>query len=212
MVLVQSATSRGELALGAALPSGPQVMAAAEALRAGGVGAAVRAGFNPLVVAAAESVLEGEATGSGGGEGGAKVDLGTNQEGADAPAVDKTWLGASPDGLVDAVGGLLSSNGTLHAQSVAAAASGDDVGVRGVLEIKCPYKFRGSVPPRYPPYYYMTQAQGLMEILDRDWCDFFMWTPHGRCAACIAARCFPRELRRARALQQFARECVCSRD
>jgi putative phage-type endonuclease len=57
------------------------------------------------------------------------------------------WLGGSPDLLVS-----------------------DD----GVGEIKCP--FSGAIPEQIPPYY-MAQAQGLMEITDRQWCDFIYWTP-----------------------------------
>ncbi|KAE9619517.1 putative restriction endonuclease type II [Lupinus albus] len=29
------------------------------------------------------------------------------------------------------------------------------------------------------PIYYIPQAQGLMEILGRDWMNFYVWTPHG---------------------------------
>ncbi|ONI14940.1 hypothetical protein PRUPE_3G017000 [Prunus persica] len=72
------------------------------------------------------------------------------------------WLGASPDGVVDRlVYGLPS---------------------RGVLEIKCPF-FDGNMKKATPwsriPLYCVPQAQGLMEILDRDWMDFYVWTPKG---------------------------------
>ncbi|XP_019055932.1 PREDICTED: uncharacterized protein LOC104612904 isoform X2 [Nelumbo nucifera] len=72
------------------------------------------------------------------------------------------WLAASPDGVIDQfVYGLPS---------------------RGVLEIKCPY-FNGDMRRAYPwsriPNYCIPQAQGLMEILDRDWMDFYVWTPNG---------------------------------
>lgn len=72
------------------------------------------------------------------------------------------WLGASPDGVVDEfVYGLPS---------------------RGVLEIKCPY-FDGDVSKAYPwkrvPLHCIPQAQGLMEILDRDWMDLYVWTSNG---------------------------------
>ncbi|XP_031391288.1 uncharacterized protein LOC116203616 isoform X2 [Punica granatum] len=72
------------------------------------------------------------------------------------------WLAASPDGVVDSlIYGLPS---------------------RGVLEIKCPF-FQGDMsrasPYRRIPLYYIPQAQGLMEILDRDWMDFYVWTPKG---------------------------------
>lgn len=72
------------------------------------------------------------------------------------------WLAASPDGLVDGI--------------VYGLPSG------GVLEIKCPY-FGGDMTRASPwkrvPSYYIPQAQGLMEILDRDWMDFYVWTPKG---------------------------------
>ncbi|KAJ4950844.1 hypothetical protein NE237_027676 [Protea cynaroides] len=72
------------------------------------------------------------------------------------------WLAASPDGVVDQVVYGLPS--------------------RGVLEIKCPF-FGGDMQKAFPwkriPLYYIPQAQGLMEILDRDWMDFYVWTPNG---------------------------------
>ncbi|XAR69703.1 hypothetical protein NMG60_11001403 [Bertholletia excelsa] len=75
---------------------------------------------------------------------------------------DEDWLAASPDGVVDVpVHGLPS---------------------RGVLEIKCPF-FGGDMSIASPwkriPLYYIPQAQGLMEILDRDWMDLYVWTPKG---------------------------------
>lgn len=72
------------------------------------------------------------------------------------------WLAASPDGTIDKmVYGLPS---------------------RGVLEIKCPF-FDGDMRKASPwsrvPLYCIPQAQGLMEIMDRDWMDFYVWTPKG---------------------------------
>ncbi|KAL7590063.1 hypothetical protein Lser_V15G35766 [Lactuca serriola] len=72
------------------------------------------------------------------------------------------WLAASPDGVIDKmVYGLP---------------------CRGVLEIKCPF-YKGNMRKGFPwsqvPYNYIPQAQGLMEILDRDWMDFYVWTPKG---------------------------------
>lgn len=57
------------------------------------------------------------------------------------------WLGGSPDGLVD-----------------------ND----GLIEVKCPFKQEvyNGVPVHYYP-----QVNGLMEICDRNWCDFVVWTP-----------------------------------
>ncbi|XP_047312102.1 uncharacterized protein LOC124915434 [Impatiens glandulifera] len=68
------------------------------------------------------------------------------------------WIAASPDGVVY---GLPS---------------------RGVLEIKCPF-FNGDMSQASPwkrlPLYCIPQAQGLMEIMDCDWMDFYVWTIHG---------------------------------
>uniref|UniRef100_A0A2P2J0Z5 YqaJ viral recombinase domain-containing protein n=1 Tax=Rhizophora mucronata TaxID=61149 RepID=A0A2P2J0Z5_RHIMU len=75
---------------------------------------------------------------------------------------ENSWLAASPDGLVDRLVYELPS--------------------RGVLEIKCPF-FDGDMSKATPwkrvPLHYIPQAQGLMEILDRDWMDFYVWTPKG---------------------------------
>nr|KYP47236.1 hypothetical protein KK1_031108 [Cajanus cajan] len=50
------------------------------------------------------------------------------------------------------------------------------------IEIKCPY-FDGNISKAFPwsriPIHYIPQAQGLMEILGRDWMDFYVWTPNG---------------------------------
>lgn len=58
------------------------------------------------------------------------------------------WLGCSPDVLV---------------------------GSTGLGEVKCPYsqELYEEIPP-----YYMAQMQGQMEITNRDWCDFIVWTPN----------------------------------
>ncbi|EIE24389.1 restriction endonuclease-like protein [Coccomyxa subellipsoidea C-169] len=75
------------------------------------------------------------------------------------------WLGASPDGLIDSL----------------AVTPGQTLGP-GVLEIKCPFN-RGrptsAAPPKQPPWYYMPQVQGLMEIFDREWCNIYLWTVNG---------------------------------
>lgn len=68
-----------------------------------------------------------------------------------------SWLGASPDGVLD-----------------------DHEG--GILEVKCPYnkgKPEDGVPWKVMPYYYMPQIQGLMEIMDKNWVDLYCWTPNG---------------------------------
>lgn len=71
------------------------------------------------------------------------------------------WLAASPDGVIEEVYSLPSG---------------------GVLEIKCPF-FDGDINKAFPwkrmPLYCMPQAQGLMEILDRNWMDLYVWTPNG---------------------------------
>jgi putative phage-type endonuclease len=63
------------------------------------------------------------------------------------PHREYDWLGGSPDLLIDK---------------------------DGMGEIKCPYS--GVLYPEMP-IYYMAQVQGLLEITDRDWCDFIVWTP-----------------------------------
>ena len=57
------------------------------------------------------------------------------------------WLGCSPDLLV---------------------------GDQGLGEIKCP--FNQKIYEQIPPYY-MAQMQGQLEITNREWCDFIVWTP-----------------------------------
>lgn len=49
------------------------------------------------------------------------------------------------------------------------------VGKPGMLEVKCPYiDIYHAVPP-----YYMCQMQGQMEVCDREWVDFIVWTEDG---------------------------------
>ncbi|RHN73258.1 putative restriction endonuclease type II, YqaJ viral recombinase, ING family [Medicago truncatula] len=75
---------------------------------------------------------------------------------------EDSWLAASPDGIIDRMVYDLPS--------------------RGVLEVKCPY-FDGDMSKALPwyriPVHYIPQAQGLMEILGRDWMDFYVWTVNG---------------------------------
>ncbi|XXG50940.1 hypothetical protein AAC387_Pa02g4830 [Persea americana] len=72
------------------------------------------------------------------------------------------WLGASPDGVVE--------------KNVYGLPCG------GVLEVKCPLHY-GEAGQAFPwsriPLHCMPQAQGLMEILDKNWMDFYVWTPNG---------------------------------
>ena len=67
---------------------------------------------------------------------------------------DYDFIGASPDGLV---------------------------GDRGLVEIKCPYAFKGKAKTYSiddKPYYF-AQIQIQLEVLDRAWCDFVCWTADG---------------------------------
>ena len=80
------------------------------------------------------------------------------------------YLGASPDGLISCT------------------CCG-----RGILEIKCPYSMRNSIPTSVPylrtsesgkyslavthNYYY--QVQGQLGIVGQQFCDFVCWTPNG---------------------------------
>jgi len=63
------------------------------------------------------------------------------------PHPEMAWIGGSPDFFV---------------------------GDKGMGEVKCPYS--QVVYPEVPPYY-MAQMQGLMEITQRDYCEFVVWTP-----------------------------------
>ncbi|KAK8966881.1 hypothetical protein KSP40_PGU015403 [Platanthera guangdongensis] len=68
------------------------------------------------------------------------------------------WLDASPDGLVGC-----------HPDAE-------------ILEVKCPYnKGRSELGSSWKTtsYYYMSQVQGQMEIMDRDWVDLYCWMPNG---------------------------------
>ena len=66
------------------------------------------------------------------------------------------WLGASPDGLV---------------------------GDKGLVEIKCPFGIRYKKPPVFKTAamqtHYYAQMQIQLFCTDRDWCDFYQWTPYG---------------------------------
>ena len=69
---------------------------------------------------------------------------------------EHSWLGCSPDFLV---------------------------GTDGLGEVKCPFsqKIYESIP-----VYYMAQMQGQMEITNREWCDFVVWTPEATSVTRIA--------------------------
>ena len=78
------------------------------------------------------------------------------------------YLGASPDGVVSC---------SCHGECL--------------LEIKCPYKYRTGlknwqIDKNFPidssgeietSHRYYTQVQGQMFILNKEYCDFFVWTP-----------------------------------
>ena len=68
---------------------------------------------------------------------------------------DYDWLAGSPDGFV---------------------------GERGMIEVKCPFYFKrdgsGRIHKTVPAHYYC-QMNALMEICDRDWCDYICWSPEG---------------------------------
>lgn len=65
------------------------------------------------------------------------------------------WLGASPDGYV---------------------------GEKGLIEVKCPYGLRHEFAPvrfkalKQQQHYY-AQVQVQLFVTNRDWCDFWQWTP-----------------------------------
>jgi putative phage-type endonuclease len=70
---------------------------------------------------------------------------------------ERPWMGNSPDGII-----------TLTYKSGAS--------VKGLLEIKCPYRKEFYTPDPVPTYYY-AQIQGTMGNLGLPWCDFVVWTP-----------------------------------
>ncbi|XP_051125860.1 uncharacterized protein LOC127247774 isoform X2 [Andrographis paniculata] len=75
---------------------------------------------------------------------------------------EDSWLAASPDGIINPPFYSLENH--------------------GILEIKCPF-FKGDMSVATPwkrvPVYYIPQAQGMMEILDLDWMDMYVWTVNG---------------------------------
>lgn len=66
-----------------------------------------------------------------------------------------TWLAGSPDGLI---------------------------GEEGMIEVKCPFYWRrdgsGRLHKKVPVHYFM-QVNALLEICDRQWCDYVCWSPEG---------------------------------
>ena len=68
---------------------------------------------------------------------------------------DYDWLAGSPDGFV-----------------------GED----GMVEIKCPFYHKKDGSPRVHaavPIHYWCQVNALLEITEREWCDYVSWTPEG---------------------------------
>lgn len=71
-----------------------------------------------------------------------------------------------------------------HPENPRYAASPDGlIGDDGIVEYKCPYKFRAGAPAVWPtckeqPQYY-AQVQWYLFVLDRKWADFFQWAPEG---------------------------------
>jgi putative phage-type endonuclease len=63
------------------------------------------------------------------------------------------WLGATPDG---------------------------EVGVRGLLELKCPYGKRkgGKLKTLDEQQHYYAQMQIQMLCAEKEWCDFYQWSPY----------------------------------
>lgn len=90
-----------------------------------------------------------------------------------SPDEAELWLGASPDGLV--AGAATKDAESAESDDKKTASSSPP----GVLEIKCPWN-KGdplnAVPYPRVPWYYVPQAQGLMAVFDRPYCDVFCYT------------------------------------
>ena len=90
-----------------------------------------------------------------------------------SPDEAELWLGASPDRLV--AGAATKDAESAESDDEKTASSSPP----GVLEIKCPWN-KGdplnAVPYPRVPWYYVPQAQGLMAVFDRPYCDVFCYT------------------------------------
>lgn len=67
---------------------------------------------------------------------------------------DIPWIAGSPDGFV---------------------------GTEGLIEVKCPYWQKKDGSPRLHssvPIYYYLQMNALLEITEREWCDYVCWVPN----------------------------------
>ena len=92
-----------------------------------------------------------------------------------------SWVGASPDGLIVPAS---------HAGSVPQEGDGTtpvsrslldvhDRNSRGVLEVKCPFNLRNSVPYKAWPQYYLPQVLTNMAVFDAQYAYMACWTPQG---------------------------------
>lgn len=81
-----------------------------------------------------------------------------------------SWLGGSPDGLID-------SNFD-DKQDVSRTHDLSTTNKGGILEVKCPCKPSPytAVPYSTLPVYYVPQVQGLLRIFNREFCDLYSWT------------------------------------
>lgn len=56
------------------------------------------------------------------------------------------------------------------------------VGSEGMIEVKCPFYFRKDGSGRLHssvPGHYLLQMNALLEICERQWCDYVCWSPEG---------------------------------
>lgn len=91
------------------------------------------------------------------------------------------------DGILDYMtktGNLVNATGLHTHPTIPWIAGSPDgfIGHEGLIEVKCPYyqKRDGSsrVHKKIPIYYYL-QINALLEITQRQWCDYVCWTPEG---------------------------------
>ena len=92
-----------------------------------------------------------------------------------------SWVGASPDGLIvpaSHAGGLQQENSDIQPVPHPLL-DVHDRRTKGVLEVKCPFNLRNSVPYKAWPQYYLPQVLTNMAVFDAQYAYMACWTPQG---------------------------------